>query len=385
MNSKIENSKLGKRIKFGIVGAVGRGRAYRTGIEVAGGEIVAVCDIQADKLNQAAQTLGASAAFTDYTQMLDKGGIDAVVVATPMFLHAEQAIAALARNIHTFSEVPAVVSVAEARRLVAAAHQSKAIYMMGENFCYMRHPAMMIHLAVTGKFGKIYYAEGEYLHELKELNEITPWRRKWQTGLPGVTYGTHSLGPILQCLPGDRVVKVCGMDTDLRYKDPRGDEYAQTTPVMLCKTAAGVLIKIRSDMVSDRPHAMSNYQIQGTDGVYESGRNDDFGRGQLWLRELSEKIQWIGEESLWTIDSLRDRYVPEIWRTPSPEASLAGHGGGDYFEVKDFIDAIHGKGKPCPIDVHRAMDMTLPGLISQDSVRQNGVWLEVPDSRDWVK
>ena len=29
------------------------------------------------------------------------------------------------------------------------------------------------------------------------------------------------------------------------------------------------------------------------------------------------------------------------------------------------------------------MDMTLPGLISQQSIRQNGQWLDVPNSRDW--
>ena len=37
---------------------------------------------------------------------------------------------------------------------------------------------------------------------------------------------------------------------------------------MLCKTARGALIKIRMDLVSERPHAMTNYQLQGTTGVY---------------------------------------------------------------------------------------------------------------------
>jgi len=31
-----------------------------------------------------------------------------------------------------------------------------------------------------GEFGTPYYAEGEYLHELKGLNEVTRWRRRWQ-------------------------------------------------------------------------------------------------------------------------------------------------------------------------------------------------------------
>jgi hypothetical protein len=60
----------------------------------------------------------------------------------------------------------------------------------------------------------------------------------------------------------------------------------------------------------------------------------------------------------------------------------AGHGGGDYFVAVDFADAILGR-KPVPIGIHQAMDMTLPGLVSQQSILQNGDWLDVPDSRQW--
>ena len=60
----------------------------------------------------------------------------------------------------------------------------------------------------------------------------------------------------------------------------------------------------------------------------------------------------------------------------------AGHGGGDYFEILDFVNSVTGA-KPCPIGIHEAMDMTLPGLMSQESIINDGAWMEVPDSRDW--
>jgi hypothetical protein len=63
-------------------------------------------------------------------------------------------------------------------------------------------------------------------------------------------------------------------------------------------------------------------------------------------------------------------------------ARKAGHGGGDYFEIVDFVNAVTGKA-PCPIGIHEAMDMTLPGLVSQQSIAQGGAWLTVPDSRQW--
>jgi len=50
--------------------------------------------------------------------------------------------------------------------------------------------------------------------------------------------------------------------------------------------------------------------------------------------------------------------------------------------VWEFVNAVV-NGCPPPIGIHEAMDMTLPGLISQRSIAEGGRWLEVPDSRDW--
>ena len=36
-------------------------------------------------------------------------------------------------------------------------------------------------------------------------------------------------------------------------------------------------------------------------------------------------------------------------------------------------------------DVHRAMDLTLPGLLSEVSAVEESRWVEVPDSRDWAR
>jgi len=186
----------------------------------------------------------------------------------------------------------------------------------------------------------------------------------------------------LQWMQGDRVVRVCCEGSGHHYSDPRGEEYAQDTSVMLCKTAKGALIKIRVDMISDRPHAMTNYQLQGTDGCYESSRGGEFDRAKIWLRKLSKDIKWLDVETLMNVDSIAKQYLPEGWRNPSKEALKAGPGGGDYFEILDFVNAITGK-SPAPIGIHEAMDMTLPGLMSQRSIQEGGRWIDVPDSRKW--
>ena len=370
-----------QRLNVGLVGAR-RASAFAEALRANGATLQAVCDINAETLDEAAQRLGAPEKYADYEAMLDGSDLDAVVIGTPMPCHVPQSVMALERGLHVMSEVPAAVSIEECRDLVRACRNSTAVYMMAENYIYRRAIVLITELVRQGLFGETYYAEGEYLHELKQMNEDTPWRRKWQTGIDGITYGTHSLGPILQWMPGDRVVRVCCEGGGSHYTDPRGDHYHQESPVMLCKTARGALIEVRVDMVSDRPHTMNCYQLQGTDGVYESSRGGPPDRDRIWLRSLSEEMRWHDFEDLLDGGKLGERYLPADWRNPPPEALRAGHGGGDYFVVRDFIRAIEGA-CPCPVGIHQAMDMTLPGLVSQQSIARGSAWLDVPDSRTW--
>jgi predicted dehydrogenase len=365
-------------LNIGIVGAVGRGRSFKDAcLESGVFAIHAVCDINEDALDQAQENLGACEKYTDMDTMLEKSAIQAIIIGTPMPYHVPQAIKALQKGIHVLSEVPAGVSLEECKQLVLECNRSDAVYMMAENYIYMKENTLITALVQAGLFGEPYYAEGEYLHELKELNEITHWRRKWQTGINGATYPTHSLGPILQWMPDDRVESVCCIGCGHHYTDPRGNLYEnEDTTVMLCKTKKGALIKIRVDMLSDRPHAMTNYSLQGTDGAYESARSPGEIH-KIWLRSKSnDPNTWMN------LSELEETYLPIRWKEASNVAKQAGHGGGDYFEIIDFAESIQGK-KPCPIGIHEAMDMTLPGLVSQQSILERGKWLPVPDSRDW--
>ena len=366
------------QINIGIAGACGRGASFKAACDaLATARIHAVCDINAAELPAAVQRLGAAEQYTDYHDMLERSELDAVVLGTPMPLHVPQALAALGRGIHVLSEVPAGVSVDECRDLVRACKASRAIYMMAENYIYRKANLMVRELVRRGLLGTPYYAEGEYIHELKALNERTPWRRRWQTGINGITYGTHSLGPILGWMPGDRVISVCCAGSGHHYRDPRGDLYEnEDSCVMLCKMASGGLVKVRVDMLSDRPHAMTNYQLQGTDGAYESARAPGE-TDRIWLRARSQDPnRWL------PLPSLEDEFLPDIWRQAEAAAAKTGHGGGDYFTLAGFVTAIV-QDSPPEIGIHEAMDMTLPGLVSQVSIAQGGRWLDVPDSREW--
>ena len=366
---------MAKEIKVAFAGArrsSGFFNAFRVHPET---EIVALCDINEVALAEAGKTHGITNLYTVYEKMLDDAKPDVVVIATPMQLHATQAIAALQRGIHVLSEVTAAVSLDEARWLVQACKKSAALYVMAENYTYMRSNVLVRSLVDAGLFGEVYYAEGEYIHELSALHH-TPdgqptWRYYWQVGINGCTYPTHSLGPCLQWIK-ERPQYISCIGSG-RWTDP--EHAMEDTVLLLCKTTSGKLMRVRVDMLSKRPHAMANYTLQGTKGAYESARRPGEGNW-VWIEGYcADPNQWL------PLEQFAD-FLPEPWRNPPPEALQAGHEGGDYFEVVDFVDAIQGRTLPS-VGIHEAMDMTLPGLISQESIARGGEWLPVPDSREW--
>lgn len=121
---------------------------------------------------------------------------------------------------------------------------------------------------------------------------------------------------------------------------------------------------------------MNNHQLQGTDGCFESSRAPGEPH-RVWLRSRRP-----APDAWMRLEELKDEFLPDFWKNATETAKKAGHGGGDYFEVLDFVDACLGR-RPPEIGVHQAMDMTLPGLVSQQSITEGGRWLPVPDSREW--
>ncbi len=367
-----------EKLNLGVVGAAGRGGSFGESIRACPElRLHAVCDIDPEKVESARKTLGAAEAWTDYEEMLDRSELDAVLIATPMQHHAPMSIAALRRGIHVLSEVTAAVSLEECRELVAACRESGAVYAMAENYIYTRSNLVVREMVRRGFFGELYYAEGEYIHELKGLQVATPWRRIWQTGVNGITYGTHSLGPILQWMEGDRVARLCCVGSGHHYVDSEGKPYEnEDTCLMPAGTERGRLIRIRVDMLSNRPHATNNYTLQGTRGCFESARHPGE-HHKIWLADRCE------DPHRWTdLEEIEDEFLPDLLRELPDAVRSAGHGGGDYFVIRDFVDAVV-RGEPPTVGIHEAMDLTLPGLVSRESIERGGEWLEVPDSRDW--
>jgi predicted dehydrogenase len=371
------------QIKIGIVGAAGlRASAFRHGIESTGkAHISCLCDTDAERLKELAEQWGKEIkVYTDYETMLEKGKPDAVIICTPVSLHAEQAIKALERGIHVYSEVPAAVTFEECQALVAAAKASKSSYVLGENMIYMRDFLVVENMILGGLLGDIFYMQGEYLHNVKDLFEISPWRKQFLAGINGVNYGTHCLAPMLLWMKGDRINRLLCTGTGRHFMDPaNGKPFEQEDGcLMICKTEKGRSIDIRVELLTERPYSL-NFRVQGTDGIYEVLHGWTEETSRYWSSKLfdgGDKEKWMDFEEL------KEQYLPDIWRDIPQSVLKETHWGVDYVTIREYIASLLGE-RPFRVGIHEAMDLTLPGILSTESINSGGIWINVPDTRSW--
>ena len=92
---------------------------------VAGENIVALCDVDAERAEQAFTTHHRAKRFTDFRVMLEReaAGIDAVTVSTPDHVHAAAAMMALDAGKHVYCQKPLARTLGEVRALMAASRR----------------------------------------------------------------------------------------------------------------------------------------------------------------------------------------------------------------------------------------------------------------------
>ncbi len=339
-----------------------------------------MCEANPAVLSREAASLGVDKTFFNFEAMLDH--VDAVFVATPMQLHAQQTILALQAGKHVLCEVTACVSLDECHALVEAVRTSGQTYTMAENYIFSEENLIVQEMAHRGLFGDVYFGEGEYVHDVKSYHHFadgTPtWRCQWQVGVSGNTYPTHSLGPVSTWFDAAKseaspVSVVCwgsGIHTDPEH--PHED-----TTETLVRLKGGGLVRLRLDMMSNRPSECAFYGIQGTHGVFESGRGGR-GAGQVWVGENPPPGPVPDDHKHWQPVGEFASLLPESTRNLIADAKGAGHGGGDFLVAYAFVQAALGEA-PNPVDIVRGVEWTAVGLCSTKSIQAGGIPVTVPE------
>jgi predicted dehydrogenase len=115
--------------------------------------VTALCDADANTLAKAKERCPGAATFSDYKEAVTRADVQAVIIATPNFLHAPIAHAAIAAGKHVLCEKPIALNYPEARGMYLAAEKAGVRHMTA--FTYRFVPAMryMRHLVKSGEVG----------------------------------------------------------------------------------------------------------------------------------------------------------------------------------------------------------------------------------------
>ncbi|MFM7149787.1 MAG: Gfo/Idh/MocA family protein, partial [Gemmataceae bacterium] len=122
-----------ERLRIGAIGIGGQGAGDLNAIAATGAEIVALCDVDEDRgeIVGFRKRFDKAKFYPDFRKMIDAGGLDAVMVATPDHTHAVATLTALKAGLHAFCEKPLAHTVEEARTLAETAKKMNRVTQMG--------------------------------------------------------------------------------------------------------------------------------------------------------------------------------------------------------------------------------------------------------------
>ena len=174
-------------------------------------KLVALCDTDAGVLARAGQQTGVGAMTVDYRELMTRSEVDAVIIATPNFVHAPIALAAIAAGKHVLCEKPIAMNYAEAKAMADSAEKAGVRHMTA--FTYRFVPAMryMAHLIKAGAVGDPYHFRSCRLQDWG--TRAVGWRQVAKlagTGELGdmlshrIDYAHLLLGPIRRLVADDR-------------------------------------------------------------------------------------------------------------------------------------------------------------------------------------
>lgn len=303
------------------MGNIGKHHAeYLRAGKVSRCELTAVCSRDVSKL-EAYRPL---ALFSDATELMASGLVDAVLIATPHYDHAPLGIAALERGLHLMVEKPIAAHKADAERLVAASRKKgKKSPVFGGMFQLRVEPRYkkLRQLIVNGDLG-----------ELVRVNWImTDWYRTeayYSSGGWRATWKGEGGGVLLnQCLHNlDMLQWLCGMPARLRgfcqlgrYHDIEVEDNV-TAYLEYASGATGAFITS-----SGEAPGTNRLEIAGTLGkiVLEKDKLN-FTRNEVSMTEFSRKAKsGFARPDVWNVE------IP-FENAPAPHAAL----------MQNFVDAI---------------------------------------------
>lgn len=197
---------MSARLKVAVVG-LGVGMAHLEGFKALPKEfeIVAVCDVRAERAREVARQYGAPHACGDLAELLAMPDLDVIDLCTPPNLHVAQIRDVLASGKHAICEKPLAGSLREVDELIALEAASGRRVMPIFQYRFGHGLQKLKALRDAGVTGEAFLTTVETAWRRGADYYTVPWRGRWSTELGGalLSHAIHAhdllsyvLGPV---------------------------------------------------------------------------------------------------------------------------------------------------------------------------------------------
>ncbi len=153
--ARVEPDRAAAPIRVGVIGTGFGAAVHIPALQyLPDTEVVAVCSRRAERAATAAAMHGVPTFHTDYRELVRDPAVDAVVVASPPYLHHSMALAALEAGKHVLCEKPMARNLAEARDMVKLAARVGVAAMVNHEFRFLPVRARIKELIAEGYLGE---------------------------------------------------------------------------------------------------------------------------------------------------------------------------------------------------------------------------------------
>lgn len=182
-------------VGYGFISGKGHVPAFLKRSDV---EVVAVADICPARRELAKKDLPNARVYATYQELLEnEKHLDVVDIATPPYVHAEIAIAALSRGFHVLCEKPLAPTTAQAREMLKAAELHRRVLFPCHNYKHAPVVKVIEDAIKSGRIGDVTSVtlqtfRNTHAKGVKEWN--TDWRRDFRLSGGGIAmdHGSHS-------------------------------------------------------------------------------------------------------------------------------------------------------------------------------------------------
>ncbi|BCW46857.1 Gfo/Idh/MocA family oxidoreductase [Arthrobacter sp. StoSoilB5] len=358
-----------------------------------------------ERATAAQERWGLDGVLGSFEELLESD-VDAVAIFTQRWTHGPLVERALRAGKHVYSAVPMAISEAEIERIIQAVRDTKLVYAMGETSYYNPATVFARQQHAAGKFGRIFYTEGDYVHDMDlgfyEAYQYSGGERWKETAsYPPMLYPTHAIGGVLGAVPNHAVSVSC-----IGVKDDRGDGVFDKDVSMFANdfSNATALFEM-NDGGAMRTNEMrrvgypshlreSRFRFFGTEASFEQLATTTVWQDKSSVQDVSEQVETkptmsADDPSLADVaPELRDAFIsglaPVHDQSRLPEEFLGapnGHEGSHQFLVDDFVTAVNNRTLP-PVNAWVAARFTLPGIVAHESALRGGERLPIRDFGD---